>query len=127
MASLLLANIIKNIHLLLVFAVLFGWMLPIRYIPFYILFVLVILFDWNDFDGMCILTKLEHWARYDNWQAKSPLEGGPEFIRPLLNKTFHLNLTTIQTERLNNFIFIFGLTLGFIRIAIHYQMFNSPF
>ena len=124
MASLLLANVINKLHFVLVLTVLLGCFAPIRYLPYYILFILVILIDWNDFDGMCILTKLEHWARYDNWEARSPQEGGPEFVRPLLNKTFNLNLTTIQADRINTLVFVIGLLIAFLRLAIHYRMFQ---
>lgn len=123
MASLLLANVINKLHFVLVLTVLLGCFAPIRYLPYYILFILLILFDWNDFDGMCSLTKLEHWARNDNWEARSPQEGGPGFVRSLLNNTFNLNLTAIQADKINTIVFVFGLLIAFLRLAIHYRMF----
>lgn len=70
--------------------------------------------DWNDFDGMCILTKIEHYFRTGEWTSKSPLEGGPEFFRPILLR-FGFNVTRSDADRLNNFIFLMFLGITFMR------------
>lgn len=125
MANLFLADIVKYLHVALFFVVILGWMLPIKWLPYYVLFIIVILLDWNDLDGMCILTKFEHWLRYDTWEVKSSLEGGPEFFRPMINNALGIELTRIQADRLNAFIFVLGLTLAFARLAFHYRMFSG--
>lgn len=113
----LLADIIKYIHYGLVLFVLTAHsLLPIEYIKYYLLFVMLIFLDWNDFDGQCILTRLEHYFRTGEWNQKSPVEGGPEFFRPILNKIFSSELTRIEADRFNNFIFIICWIIAFLRI-----------
>lgn len=116
MANIYLANVIKLIHILMFLYVLFGcFLLPKKYLFHYLIFIILIFLDWNDFDGMCILTRLENYFRYDIWQSKSPIEGGPEFFRPLFNNLTGLNLNSFEADRLNNFIFIICWLIGFLR------------
>jgi hypothetical protein len=113
----LLADIIRLIHYLVVIFVLTAHsLLPIEYIKYYLLFVILIFLDWNDMDGQCILTKLEFYFRTGKWNQGAPTEGGPEFFRPIFNKLFKKNLTTIEGDRLNNFIFIICWGIAFFRI-----------
>lgn len=113
---LLAAELTKAIHIFMIFFVLVGHTaLPLRYLKYYIIFVILILLDWNDTDGMCCLTKVEHYFRTGNWVSQSPLEGGPEFFRPLVNSMFKLDLTRTQADRLNNFIFILCLLIANLR------------
>ena len=72
--------------------------------------------DWNDFDGQCTLTKLEYYFKTGKWSYKSPVEGGPEFFRPLINKLFNLKLSRIEGDRLNNFVFIMCWLIAYLRI-----------
>ena len=118
----LMAEFTKWIHIFMILFVLGGHiLLPVRYLKYYIIFVILILLDWNDADGMCCLTKVENYFRTGKWESLSPLEGGPEFFRPLVNRIFHLNLTILEADRLNNFIFISCLLVAFLR----YQNFNT--
>ncbi len=114
MQSIILADIIRFLHYLMFIIVLGGPFLPKKYIPYYILFVFIIFLDWNDFDGMCTLTKLENYFRYGKWSSNSPIEGGPEFFRPIVNFLGY-NLTRIEADRLNNFIFLLCCITAFIR------------
>ena len=114
MISVLLANITRWIHLLMFVVVIGGPFLPTRYLPYYILFIFIILLDWNDWDGMCILTKIEHYFRTGRWDSRSPIEGGPEFFRPML-QMFGISLNRIEADRLNNAIFITCSMIAFIR------------
>jgi hypothetical protein len=110
------ADITKLIHGLLVLFVLLGQLiLPRAYLKYYIVLVLLILLDWNDYDGMCVLTKLEHYFRTGEWSNKSPVEGGPEFFRPLINRLFNLNLNRTEADRINNFLFITCLLIAVLR------------
>lgn len=123
MKSILLADLIKYIHIFLVFFVFVGHsIVPIKYLKYYLIFVIFIFLDWNDYDGMCIFTKLEHYFRYDEWISKPPVEGGPEFFRPLINNFFNLNLSTNEADRLNNFLFIISWAIGFIRLIKEYNI-----
>jgi hypothetical protein len=106
------ADIIKYIHILLVFYVFIGWLItPIKYLRYYIFMIIIIFLDWNDLDSQCILTRLEYYFRTSDW---NPPEA-PEFFRPMVNKYLNLNLNKDEGNRLNAFIFIFCLLLGFYR------------
>jgi hypothetical protein len=55
------ADLIHNIHILLIIYIFIGhYITPINYIKYYLLLIIFIFLDWNDYDGQCILTKLEH-------------------------------------------------------------------
>ena len=113
----ILAELTRMIHFLVFFLVLLGHsLLPLKYIKYYLILVILIFLDWNDIDGQCILTKLESYFRTGNWTQKPPIEGGPEFFRPLINKIFKLNLNAIEADRFNNFVFVCCWAIGYIRI-----------
>jgi hypothetical protein len=114
--SLFFADIVHYFHVGLIIFILFSvFFLPSNHLPFTIILIILTMMDWNDFDGMCILTKIEHYFRTGKWESLSSVDGGPEFFRPLVNNTFSLKLTRIQAERLNNFLFLSSLLYGFIR------------
>jgi hypothetical protein len=76
---------------------------------------MLILVDWNDGDGMCILTKLEHYFNTGVWTARPAKdEGAPEFFRPLMKK-FGLNLTRAEADRLNTQLVLGIMVVGFVR------------
>lgn len=117
MANILIANIIKYIHFgLILFILIAHSLIPVKYIKYYLLLVMIIFLDWNDADGQCILTRLEHYFRTDKWKQSSPVEGGPEFFRPVINKLFNKQLSRTEADRLNNFIFIICWLIAFLRI-----------
>ncbi len=117
-------NLIKYIHIILILYILVGHQLtPIRYLKYYLILVIFIFLDWNDFDGQCILTKLESYFKFNTWnQIPAIQEEGPEFFRPLINKLFNLNLNREEATRLNNFIFMFCFLLGFYRLLNFYNI-----
>lgn len=111
----ILADIIRGIHYLMFIFIFSGpFILSSKYLPYYLLFVLLVFFDWNDFDGMCILTRLEYYFRYGVWKNESPIEGGPEFFRPIIN-SLGFNLSRTEADRLNNFIFLVFFTIVLLR------------
>lgn len=114
MAYPVVANIIRTLHLLMFVVVLAGPFLPYRFLPYYLLFVWLIFLDWNDWDGVCILTNLERYARDGRWSTLSPLEGGPEFVRPML-QSVGIHGTRLQVDRGINFIFLLCWGSAFIR------------
>jgi hypothetical protein len=118
MKNIYLAELVKLLHILMFIYVIFGCFLITNktYLKYYLLFIILIFLDWNDLDGMCILTRLEHYFRTGEWSSKSPIEGGPEFFRPIFNYLFNINLSRIQADRLNNFIFIICWLIGFLRL-----------
>jgi hypothetical protein len=110
----LIADLIRLIHYSLFIIVAIGPFLPKKYIPYYLLFIWIIFLDWNDFDGVCTLTRLEHYFRAGYWSNKSPIEGGPEFFRPML-QSFGFSLTRLEADRLNKFIFLIFWGITFIK------------
>ncbi len=111
-----LADFVRLLHYTLFVIVFMGPLLPRKYLPYYLLFILLIFLDWNDFDGICSLTRLEHYFRTGEWNVLSPIEGGPEFFRPILSR-MGFDLTRIEGDRLNNFIFLLFWGAAFIRYA----------
>ncbi len=112
----LLADIVKYIHiLLLIFVVIGPFILHKSQLKYYIYLVLFIFLDWNDFDGQCILTRIEFWLRTHQWKQSSPIEGGPEFFRPLFTNLTGKEITTLEADRLNNFLFTLCLLIAFTR------------
>ena len=116
MISPIIADIINLLHIaMFVFVILGCFLLPKKYLFYYLIFIMLIFLDWNDLDGICILTRLENYFRTGKWESKSPIEGGPEFFRPLFNKIIGLNLGRLEADRLNNTIFIVCWLIGFLR------------
>jgi hypothetical protein len=117
-------DFIRYIHLILIGYVFVGhYITPIQYIKYYLLLIIFIFLDWNDYDGQCILTKLEHYFRTGEWNQKPAIESmAPEFFRPIIQKIFNLSLTRLEADRLNNFLFMGCFLLGFYRIIYHYNI-----
>ena len=114
---LILADIVHFIHILLILFVLVGpFILPKKHLYYYIILVILLFMDWNDLDGQCILTRIEYWLRYNQWYNQgSTSEGGSEFFRHLYTNLTGHQITSIQADRLNNFLFIGGLLIAFLR------------
>ena len=110
-------NIIRFVHYLLMVFILVGHsLLPIEYIKYYLILVVLIFIDWNDLDGQCILTRLEHYFNSGEWNQKTPVEGGPEFFRPIVNNLFNLKLDRLQADRLNNIVFLICWLIALLRV-----------
>jgi hypothetical protein len=134
--NIIIADTIHYLHIVLVFYVLTGWVItPVRKIHYYILFVIFVLLDWNDLDGECFLTRLEHYFREKARDVTSKSDNGdndkitintetgePEFFRPLMNKLFNSNLSSQEASRLNYFTFISAILLAFLRLLHHYNI-----
>ncbi len=118
MKSDLLANFIYYIHLsIIIFIFLGNIILPFKYLKYLVLLIIIIMLDWNDTDGMCILTKLEYYFRTGIWSSKIATEdGGPEFFRPLIQKLTNLEISRKAASRLNNFLFLVILLISVVRI-----------
>jgi hypothetical protein len=120
MKSEFLANFVYYLHLsIIIFIFLGNLILPFRYLPYLVLLIIIIMLDWNDFDGMCILTKLEYYFRTGNLsQQPATEENAPEFFRPLIKKKFGVNISRKAASRLNNFLFLVILLITLIRIKM---------
>lgn len=116
MISPLLADTMKYSHTALLLVILLGqFFIPVKYLHYYIFLLLIVMLDWNDSDGMCTLTRLEHYFRTGEWVSLSSAEGGPEFVRPLLNRTFGWSLTTVEADRLNYATMLLLTLVAFVR------------
>jgi hypothetical protein len=115
MKSEIMANIIYYIHFSLVIFVLIGFaILPAKWLVYYIILGLIIMLDWNDFDGMCILTKVEHYFRTGEW-VLNPEDERPEFFRPILRKIIGIDISRNMANKISNFVFLMVILIGFIR------------
>jgi len=139
--NIIIADIIHYLHIVLVVYVLVGWLItPVKKIHYYIIFVIFILLDWNDLDGQCFLTKIEHYFR-ERARKQSETEsittnghdgkitihtetGEPEFFRPLINRLFNIELTSKDATRINYFTFISAILLAFLRMLHHRGILN---
>jgi len=116
-STLVAIQVLQIIHVLFfAFVLVAPWLLRCNGLFWYIVLMIFVLMDWNDFDGMCILTKIETWLQTGSWEAKSPVEGGPEFFRPLLNKLTNIQLTRSQADRLNNFLFLSMMLVAIVKL-----------
>ena len=117
------ADLIHYLHIVLVLYIVTGWFItPIKYIHLYLLLIIFVILDWNDFDGQCILTRLEHYYRYKNTNSDIEKNQRPEFFRPLIKKWFNIDLTREESRRVNYFVFMFSFLLGFLRLLKHYKI-----
>jgi hypothetical protein len=121
--SVFVADLIYYAHIALIIYILFGFIfLPTNHLPFYIILIILVFIDWNDYDGMCILTKLEYYFRYGVWikqiEEINKYEEPAEFFRPLIKRILNIDLTAQQASRLNNLLFSLCLLFGFIRYEI---------
>ena len=79
--------------------------------------IIGIFLDWNDLDGQCTLTGLEHFFRTGQWDSRPAEESeAPEFFRPTINKIFSWELSRDQASRLNNFLFMSSFAIGFAKL-----------
>jgi hypothetical protein len=118
--NIIIADLIYYAHIALIIYILFGFIfLPTNHLPFYIILIILVFIDWNDYDGMCILTKLEYYFRYGVWikqiEEINKYEEPAEFFRPLIKRILNIDLTAQQASRLNNLLFSLCLLFGFIR------------
>ena len=117
MNDVFLAESVVFIHKIITLYVFIGFIItPIQYLKYYMFLILLIFLGWSVF-GNCILTGLEHGFRTGEWKRVTAVEeGAPEFFRPLINKTFNLELTRVEADRLNHGLFTLFLLIAFIRL-----------
>jgi hypothetical protein len=115
--NIIIADLIHIIHIILVLYIMSGFIItPNKYLKYYLYLIIFIFLDWNDSDGQCILTKIEHFFRTGQLTQKTAqCEDAPEFFRPEIYKMFNIKLNRIEADKINNFIFILCFLFGFIR------------
>ncbi len=115
------ANIIYLIHILLILFIFFGnFFIPNNYLPFFIIFIILIILSWNYAINVCILTKLEHYFRTGEWSDKNALdENGPEFFRPFITSITGIKMTRIQADKLNLNLFLLVIVISLVKYIIN--------
>ena len=100
----IIADLLHYVHIGLLIYIAIGWYItPIQYIHLYLIFIIFVILDWNDFDGTCIITIYEDYFRSKNSikkQTKQKEESSPEFFRPLLNKLLNVNVTREDSKKI---------------------------
>jgi len=62
------------------------------------------------------LTRIEYWLRYNQWYNQGfLLEDGPELFRHLYTKVTKQQISTLNADRVNNFLFMLCLLVAFLR------------
>jgi hypothetical protein len=118
MKSILLANILSFLHLLLVLFVVTGiFIVPIKHLPLFIIFLTLILLNWTLFDGLCIITKLEHYFRYEQWYVSNKnKEESPEFVKPLLESILRIQISKNASDNFNRIVLLMILIISSLKI-----------
>jgi len=126
--NIIVADVIYYIHIALMIYIGIGWYVtPIKYIHFYLFFIIFLIFDWNDFDGLCMLTKFEDYFRNKNSIKQQKKQDQPEFFRPIFQKIFNVSITSEQSKRITYCILMVVLLFGFLRLLHHYKIMKLPF
>ncbi len=117
MKSTLIADIIYYSHIALLLFILFGiFIVPNKYLPFFIIFIIFIILNWYGLFGSCILTKLEYYFRTGIWSnLNAEQEGGPEFFRPLIKSISGIELSKKNANILNHVTFISVIIISIIK------------
>jgi hypothetical protein len=61
----MISNVIRLLHYLIVFFFFFGFLLPDKYVSYYLLFVIIIKLHWLTNNNECVLTQLEQYYDQD--------------------------------------------------------------
>jgi len=120
MKSIFLANILSLLHLLLILFVVIGiFIVPTKHLPLFIIFLTLILLNWTLFDGLCILTKLEHYFRYEEWYNRDKNkkeEDEPAFVKTLLESILGIKISKNTVDNLNHIILLSVLIISSLKI-----------
>ena len=107
--------IIDFIHILISLSLFIGgYVIPIKYIPVYLLLAPFIIIDWNDTDGLCHLTKLSNMIKYNSLTPKTT-ENEDNFINNLLRKV-NIIIDNSQLSKILYILIICSWLGGYLRI-----------
>ena len=122
MISHVLADILYYFHLVVLFIILSPYFLPAGdWLKFVIIFISLILMDWQDGDEQCSVTAVEAKLRGTWRPGYRDSEDAPEFTRPILNKLvapFGLYVTKPQGIVINYLLVIGAGLVAFLRFAL---------
>ena len=110
---LIIADLLQFIHILGLLILLFGFMLPKKYLKYYILLLPIVFISWLINNNICILTYYEYKLRNKNIEnnCSSP------FIYNTL-KFMNINITQNQIDNNIHIIFIIPWVIAILRLLI---------
>mgnify|MGYP003327827121 CR=1 FL=1 len=120
MLRLLAADILHLIHYGAVLSILLAFAIPAgEWLKYHIIFICLLILDWNDIDNQCTLTALESKLR-GTWLPGGAAEGEdrPAFWRPFLQK-IGIHVSHARAVRLNYFLFVLSLLVCFLRYCVY--------
>lgn len=127
----IIADLLHYLHIALMIYIAIGWYItPIQYIHLYLIFIIFVILDWNDFDGICSITIYEDYFRSKNSvkkQTEQKEESSPEFFRPLLNKLLNVNVTREDSKKITYIALMVVMLLGLLRLLYYYKIMKFPF
>lgn len=119
-------SIIEIIHLLIFFYIgLGGYLIPIKYLPIFLLTLPYNIIDWNDRDKLCWITKLNNMIKYKSLNPVVQSENENFFLQDTLNK-FGIH---ISSDTLAYILYVFNILswcVGFIRLLRKYKITIFP-
>lgn len=117
------SKIIYILHFISLIILLFSSIIFPHYtLKYQILIIPLTFLDWNDYDGQCILTRLEYYFRTGVWKQKSFEENGPEFFRPILEKIIGKKINRITASRINYVLFITSWIITYYKFLKYYKI-----
>jgi hypothetical protein len=120
MLRLFAADIIHLIHYVVVLSILLAFAIPAgEWMKYHIIFICLLMLDWNDMDNQCALTALEAKLR-GTWKPGGSAEGDdrPAFWQPFLRK-IGVDVSRARADRLNYFLFVLSLLVCFLRYCAY--------
>ena len=130
----IIADLLHYVHIGLLIYIAIGWYItPIQYIHLYLIFIIFVILDWNDSDGICSITIYEDYFRSKNSikkqteQKEQKEESSPEFFRPLLNKLLNVNVTREDSKKITYIALMVVMLLGLLRLLYYYKIMKFPF
>lgn len=119
-------SIIEIIHLIIFFYIgLGGYLIPIKYLPIFLLTLPYNIIDWNDRDKLCWITKLTNMIKYKSLNPVVQSENENYFVQDTLNK-FGIH---ISSDTLTYILYVFNILswcVGFIRLLREYKITIFP-
>jgi len=115
-----LANIIYYLHLIVFFPVFLAFFYKSgTWLKYNLIFIPLILIDWNDYDDQCALTSMEAKLR-GTWKpgGAEANEDAPAFFQPLLNKIlkpFNVQVNRNVAGKINTLMFLVAFLVSLIR------------
>ena len=115
-------TLIELIHfLILLYIILGGYIIPIKYLPVFLLTLPYNIIDWNDKDKLCWITKLTNMIKYKSLKPIVKNENENFFIKKTLIK-FKIKLSDKKITYISYIFQILSWCIGYIRLLKYYKI-----